>query len=385
MNYGRKGSYIRKRNRRNRIRRFSKFLAVSAVFLSAARVLAGFGGNSSASSDVIVPKGLENHIYLDSRSGGSCNSLTGKVLLTIIFVNDADSSWTKEDIQEIQTEQTKAASSLKESALSYGAELELEMNYMEVDVKESFTRLDHYEWVKNALCQAGFKNTEEASEEIKRKYDVKEAPILFYANRPGRSFAIQYDNSDRLEYSILYRDAGDFRHELNHLFGADDYYYPEKVKTIAQKYFQESVMLSSDSQKVDSLTAYLIGWTDEIEEDALEFLYETVDITRDEMTEEFEKEVFTGKGSKRIGEGTYTGDLVDGLAHGKGKMVWDNGVIYEGEWESNLPHGEGKMIWTNGTTYVGEFVKNKMQGYGTMTFANGYVQSGLWENNEYTE
>lgn len=56
-------------------------------------------------------------------------------------------------------------------------------------------------------------------------------------------------------------------------------------------------------------------------------------------------------------EGTYTGQLKDGIPHGKGTLVWPDGRgKYEGEWFEGNWHGEG-----------------------TYTHADGTVESGRWE------
>jgi len=98
---------------------------------------------------------------------------------------------------------------------------------------------------------------------------------------------------------------------------------------------------------------------------------------------------------------TYTGEVRQGLFHGKGKITWSNGEIYEGDWvygkrtgkgkytfangnvyEGDFVdgkwHGKGKIIWTNGNVYEGDWVYNKLTGKGKYTWANGDVYDGYW-------
>ena len=40
--------------------------------------------------------------------------------------------------------------------------------------------------------------------------------------------------------------------------------------------------------------------------------------------------------------GTYTGEVLDGLPHGEGKMICKDGSVYEGEWKNGSLHGHGR-------------------------------------------
>jgi hypothetical protein len=39
--------------------------------------------------------------------------------------------------------------------------------------------------------------------------------------------------------------------------------------------------------------------------------------------------------------------------HGKGKLTWTSGKIYDGQWENDEKHGEGQLTWPNGKKYNG--------------------------------
>jgi len=128
------------------------------------------------------------------------------------------------------------------------------------------------------------------------------------------------------------------------------------------------------------------------------------------------------------GEGVvYEGDIVNGVPHGKGKMIYTNGKIYEGDfvndrekgkckvtfpngdifegeydvtpgvgkyiykngdiWEgkafSGGPHGKGKMRYADGSIYEGEMEDGKKQGKGTMTYPDGRVEKGKWKDDKF--
>jgi hypothetical protein len=65
-------------------------------------------------------------------------------------------------------------------------------------------------------------------------------------------------------------------------------------------------------------------------------------------------------------DGTYDGEVdKNGKKHGKGKMTYFNGEIYDGEWGNDKPNGMGKYVHPNGTTtYEGEFKDDEFSGYG---------------------
>jgi len=80
----------------------------------------------------------------------------------------------------------------------------------------------------------------------------------------------------------------------------------------------------------------------------------------------------------------YTGGCRNGLAHGKGIAV---GVdIYEGRFRNGLPHGFGKYIWENGDTYEGRWRNGMRHGRGVFITKNDDVEivsRGTWRNDEF--
>ncbi|MEP7267708.1 MAG: hypothetical protein ABI844_08765 [Saprospiraceae bacterium] len=56
-----------------------------------------------------------------------------------------------------------------------------------------------------------------------------------------------------------------------------------------------------------------------------------------------------GEGTAK-GKETYSGSFKEGLPHGKGKYVYENGSFYIGEFKNGLRHGEGEMHEYNKTS-----------------------------------
>jgi hypothetical protein len=68
--------------------------------------------------------------------------------------------------------------------------------------------------------------------------------------------------------------------------------------------------------------------------------------------------------------------------NGTGKYRYGNGAVYTGQFVNGLRQGKGKLVFANNDTYDGQFSKNRMDGTGTMMYANGDKYVGQWSNNE---
>ena len=51
--------------------------------------------------------------------------------------------------------------------------------------------------------------------------------------------------------------------------------------------------------------------------------------------------------------GDYSGDLIEGVRDGNGKLTWSNGDFYQGTFKNGLRHGRGTFEESkNGLTYL---------------------------------
>src|SRR4051812_11210314 len=82
------------------------------------------------------------------------------------------------------------------------------------------------------------------------------------------------------------------------------------------------------------------------------------------------RKYFTNKRKRK-----FEGQLND-AGTGKGKLVAENGDIYEGEFRRGTFHGKGKYIFNLGSYYEGEFVDGKKEGYGIEVYVNGSRYEG---------
>lgn len=106
-------------------------------------------------------------------------------------------------------------------------------------------------------------------------------------------------------------------------------------------------------------------------------------------------------------DGTYEGRINDdGVPHGKGKMVFQDGSIYEGDWANGQmdgngvckysdgrgeyhgnwkgghPHGKGTCLFSDGIEYTGSWKQGYMNGQGHCKFGNSEEYKGEWKNNQ---
>ena len=75
----------------------------------------------------------------------------------------------------------------------------------------------------------------------------------------------------------------------------------------------------------------------------------------------------------------YSGDYLNGKAHGSGKMAFVDGHIYIGSF-TNGQYAEGILLNPNGEIFWGNFHNNKKNGKGKLFYPNGSMYDGSWEN-----
>ena len=75
----------------------------------------------------------------------------------------------------------------------------------------------------------------------------------------------------------------------------------------------------------------------------------------------------------------YTGEIKNGLIHGKGLFTWKNGETYYGEWEENLKSGHGTYTYKSGAVHTGEYKNDLPHGKGELTYSDSKL-IGNWVN-----
>ena len=322
-------------------------------------------------------KNYDNHILLDTKDCGDCRTLLGNVVVTFVLADDSSGAWTEEDITQFKKESLEAGQKLLADAKEYGGKLQLFLNYVRCKV-QGCVSIDKYKaWVKSALEAAGLPSDGTANKYLEKRYSADEAPVLFCVNYKGRAFASPAYAKSGFEYAVLYKGDSDFRHELYHIFGAKDFYYPESVQTESKLHFAESVM-NNGAEKADPFTAYLVGWCPTPSPAASAFLNATASVTEKEVNAARKEKTYTGCKTIPYGDGTYTGQLETGSPNGRGTHVYGGGNVYDGEWDHGTFEGHGTFKWVDGSVYTGGWHKNMYHGEGVMRYTDGSMYAGTF-------
>ena len=80
--------------------------------------------------------------------------------------------------------------------------------------------------------------------------------------------------------------------------------------------------------------------------------------------------------------GKYIGQVINGIADGKGTFYFINGDKYEGEYKLGQKEGKGIYYFHNGERYEGYFKMGKKEGKGIFYYKNGNRYEGDWRNDK---
>lgn len=325
---------------------------------------------------------FEDHVFTQSRKKGSCDVLRGNVGITFVFVNDSQKTWTEQRREIYKSHLRREIRQILEDARKWNIPLNMQLKFLECTIEGKVTSSTASSYVEKILEKLRI-DTVKTNRCLEKKMGVDKAPLAFVFDSTGRDFAV---SGGECEYCVLFDRPGSFRHELYHLFGAKDFYYPEVVADHARAFLPGSVMLDSESINAvtDPLTAYLIGWTDTPNVLAEGFLTATAWIPEKMLSDLRKKQNFTGYGTKEKENYTYTGYLSRGIEHGYGTMRWKIGDLYQGMFENGQRTGWGIYYWPDGNIYEGEFLNSQKHGKGKLKYVNGDVYEGDFVRDERT-
>lgn len=262
----------------------------------------------------------ENHAFFSDVNQGPCRRMRGNVFVEMVFVEDRVNSWTKEEIDAFFPVYKRAVKGLCKQARESGVELSfttviarhrwqgtLDPNRFYADTLPRL-KLDYYR-------SLGYGSAEQYTAERKRKYRGDEVAMFFVLERSFRSYAC---NGKDVEFCVITNESNEHTvaHELLHLFGAADLYYPYQIYGLTMEYFPDSVMCTYEGMEVDPLTRYLIGWDQRMAPKAEEYLFKVRDYTTYRYRQANHLEVFRDREGELLREASpfgSVGDLIRGV------------------------------------------------------------------------
>ncbi len=221
---------------------------------------------------------------------GSAKYLEGRNVLYSLFVDTPETSWEQEDKELALKKLQIATEYIEEAAEEYGVDAELICDWSEdidlcgqtsigfsvrdgEDFEEPLDEAIAY-WVEHDVDY----------DALKQAHQAKGAALLVFINNPSVSYAIVFDGTDNPKESVIMfsKEApAVYAHEIMHLFGAHDLYeeaeYTAEVSFYVREIYPLEIMYrvtdlqgnAYDDKIVNMLspiTAYHLGWVDEIEE-----------------------------------------------------------------------------------------------------------------------
>lgn len=227
---------------------------------------------------------VENHAFLVHKNRGMSRYLRGKVLVELVFVSDRQSFWTHSEKDDFYSTHKSALNEIQRQAKAAGTSLSFTTLQGEVTYNGTLDPKDFSEFYSTIrtqfLRQRKFELYKDYISTRKQSYEVDEVAVVFVLEQRFRAFA---QPSQEFEYCAVTSDSNAhvICHELLHLFGAVDLYYPCHIYGLTMKYFPKSIMCTWEGMEVDQLNQYLIGWKTELSPTAKAFVNKVSDYTEE--------------------------------------------------------------------------------------------------------
>lgn len=224
---------------------------------------------------------------------GSSKTLQGTCLLINIFLSDGECSpFTAAEKKEQMDSLYTAIYCISKHAERYNTPLSFIYNTEDTNIDYAvdyiIPRYSPEDWsYRKLIAEIRLQYDIDA---LMKKYNADNLSFIVNINKSGHCFASQCDKKiENAEIAFIYNfhgypddvpwdeisydDSSAYTHELLHLFGAIDLYNLDDERlSLAKQYFPNDCMLAGDIDLLDDctsispLTAYLIGWTKELDE-----------------------------------------------------------------------------------------------------------------------
>lgn len=242
---------------------------------------------SGAWSSELNLQGLKSN-QVSKRDAGSAAILEGATRVHRIFVTDRTSSWTKREKSISGDRVAESYGFIESHARQYGVKTSLDDD-VSADVywaagipTEAFADPD---WTEQVIRAASHGTGNELVARLRRKYEVDNVAICLHVNKAALSYNLAHYKdvdakylAERMICFTRYPDgrptaAATYVHEMLHLFGAGDLYFPydrsSERKELARRLFPDDVMRRVDYDlsrlTIGRFTAFRVGWLNRLD------------------------------------------------------------------------------------------------------------------------
>ena len=228
-----------------------------------------------------LPPRFKDHFALQAKDLGSCRRLTGDNCIVLIFVSTPAHPWTDEMREKVFQVSRSSVKYMQQEAKRYGAQLRFSLASVNFSIPFEHNR--DKKWYYHILKERYHTDTIVDAYNHYKQNLKKNATIIFLFNSWEISYTCLCSRSRpnwKDEFCVIFCDTkmhdNYLTHEVMHLYGAIDFYdyRKEGVAAVARQLFPDSNMLKV-SHVIDDLTAYIVGWTDQLSPKAIEFLEKT--------------------------------------------------------------------------------------------------------------
>jgi len=230
--------------------------------------------------DILYVKPKNIYVY----DVGSSKKLLGDCLLFTVYVSDQESFFTENEKISTVKMLDKSIEYINSQAVLHNQQINIIYNKDDLNIDYYYdgiisTDMRDFEWSYEVID--GIINS---AKEIIEKYNADNYGFVFHVNKDGKTFSVQCNLYTEMyapvENAIIYTKDTDsptnafvYAHELLHLFGALDLYYPEENDdrfTYANQIFPDDIMIRYfydeylNEALIGEITSYMIGWSDYI-------------------------------------------------------------------------------------------------------------------------
>ena len=150
------------------------------------------------------------------------------------------------------------------------------------------------------------------------------------------------------------------------------------IKVISSRYTGDTVVIATEGAETNEKSS--IEHETKVRHGRGRMIFENGEVYEGEWVDDTR----SGDGMHTYADGgVYTGRWQEGKKHGTGRYDFADGSYYEGEWEADLRSGVGCIAYADGGRYDGEWKGNQKHGQGKYVYLYGGIYEGCWEGNKH--